>query len=474
MFRKLSQGHWPIFLFSSMSSIGNLFLPIFLVRLLTPEEIGIYKIFFIHLAVIPFLMMAGAPVHSVFYWTGHAPEKRREYLNATWTLAILLSTTIVIIGLPLSTVIANHLGINKEFIYILIFCALIYMPSVHYSETTIALGRYARGSIFETVFELCKVIGFVFIAWKFRRIDYVFYFFVTQIVVKLLFNFYLNAKENQIVFSLKKEPLVEVMRYSFPIALSACLSIFVDKFDMLLLSAQLDSASFAFYSMGCLAIPPLYLLETSVQKVLIPKLSEGFQKQRWRESAAHYRKAISDIGFLIIPAIFGLIIFARPIVVMLFTETYLDSVIYLQIFSVSYILLLLPHDSVARATGQTKWIMKMYFFMTPLALLGTYLAAKIWGAVGVLSISIAIKLIPKFLGIVFSKKMMNWNYQELIPLKHLVLFIGTASVLSIGSWLLKAYFSSELVWFIGCGGAFGIIYLALLHFILKRDYYAKH
>lgn len=474
MFKKLTQGHWPIFLLSSLSSVGNLFLPIFLVRLLTPEEIGIYKIFFIHLAVIPFLMMAGAPVHSVFYWTGHSPEKRRDYLNATWTLTILLSALVMVVGFPIGNLVAAHLGLVPEHVYILIFCGFLYMPSLHYPEATIALGRHARGSIFETVFELTKVIGFILVAWKFRRIDYVFYFFVIQIIVKLAFNFYLNAKENQIVFSLKKGPLVEVMRYSAPIALSACLSIFVDKFDMLLLSAQLDPASFAFYSMGCLAIPPLYLLETSVQKVLIPKLSEGFQKQQWRESAAHYRKAISDIGFLIIPAMFGLVVFAKPIVVMLFTEAYLESVIYLQIFSLSYILLLLPHDSVARATGQTKWIMKMYFFMTPLALLGTYLAAKAWGAVGVLSVSIALKLIPKFLGIAFSKKMMNWNYQELIPLKHLLLFTGSAGALSIGSLVFKSYFSSDLIWFLVCGGAFGIIYLAALHFILKRAYYARH
>lgn len=474
MFKKLSQGHWPIFLLSSLSSVGNLFLPIFLVRLLTPEEIGIYKIFFIHLAVIPFLMMAGAPVHSVFYWTGHPPEKRRDYLNATWTLAILLSALIIFTGFPLAGVISNHLGLKLEHVYILMFCGFIYMPSAHYPEATIALGRHARGSIFETIFELSKVVGFILVAWKFRRIDYVFYFFVVQVIVKLAFNFYLNAKENQIVFSLKKGPLIEVMRYSAPIALSACLSIFVDKFDMLLLSGQLDPASFAFYSMGCLAIPPLYLLETSVQKVLIPKLSEGFQKKQWRESAANFRKAISDIGFLIIPAIFGLVVFAKPIVVMLFTETYLESVIYLQIFSLSYILLLLPHDSVARATGKTKWIMKMYFFMTPVALLGTYLAAQVWGAVGVLSVSIVLKLIPKFLGISFSKKMMNWNYQELIPVRHLVLFITTAGILSITSLALKTFFSSDFIWFFICGTAFGILYLAGLHFILKRAYYAHH
>ena len=55
MINKLKEGHWPIFILSSFSSIANLFLPIILTRLLTPEDIGIYKVFFLYLMLLPFL-----------------------------------------------------------------------------------------------------------------------------------------------------------------------------------------------------------------------------------------------------------------------------------------------------------------------------------------------------------------------------------------------------------------------------------
>ncbi|MCY7391894.1 MAG: hypothetical protein LH647_10530, partial [Leptolyngbyaceae cyanobacterium CAN_BIN12] len=60
-----------------VSSVGNLFLPIILVRLLSLEDIGVYKVFFLHLSAIPYLAMAGGPLHSVFYWAGRGIEERR-------------------------------------------------------------------------------------------------------------------------------------------------------------------------------------------------------------------------------------------------------------------------------------------------------------------------------------------------------------------------------------------------------------
>ena len=55
MLSKLKQGHWPLFLMSTFSSVASLFMPIILVRILTPENMGLYKIYFLYLSILPFL-----------------------------------------------------------------------------------------------------------------------------------------------------------------------------------------------------------------------------------------------------------------------------------------------------------------------------------------------------------------------------------------------------------------------------------
>jgi O-antigen/teichoic acid export membrane protein len=472
MIHKLKNGHWPVFLLSSLSSIGNLFLPIILVRLLSPDDIGIYKIFFLHLGAIPFLFMTGGPMHSVFYWAGRKAEERGRYLNATWALTLFLSALVLIVGFPLKDLIANHLDIPHQYVVILLITGALYSPTGHYTESSIALGKH-MGSVFDTVVELLKSVGFIFIAWKYKDLTALFIFFAAFMAIKLLIMIYLNKKQNDIGLETDKAHLSRVFMYALPMSISGLLGFFVDKVDMLLLSSHLDASSFAYYSLGCLAVPPLYLLEMSVQKVLIPSISKTYLTHESSEGSAAFRKAVKDISFLIIPSIFGLITFATPIVRMLYTEQYLESVPYLQIFAISYLLLMFPHDTVARATGNTSWILKMYLIITPISLVGAYYAANHYGAQAVLIITILIKFVPKVLGLKLSKQLMNWQWSEMFPIKHLMLFSGICLLLSIGCLLMKGLFVNDIVWFLVCGGAFGVIYLAVANYLGNRGKYVQ-
>ncbi len=474
MIKKLSQGHWPIFLLSSFSSVGNLFLPIILVRILSPEDIGIYKIFFLHLTTLPFISMAGGPIHSVFYWIGKNPEERSKYLNATWTLTFFLSLLIIIIGLPMRGAISEQLDIPLQYVTILLVSGFLWTPGGHYSETTIASGKSGRGSLFDTFFEVTKVLGILSLAYHFKDLSYVFLYFMSLLAMKLLVSYFRNATENKVKFEYSPEALKKVVTYALPLSITGCLGFFIDKVDLLILSSLLDSSSFAFYSMGCLVVPPLYLLEMSVQKVLIPGLSKNFILKDWASASQIFRKSLSDISFLMIPAVFGLFTFAKPIVTLLYTDAYLDSVTYLKIFSLSYLLLIIPHDSVARATGHTKWILKVYLLITPLSFVVAYFSAKYYGAIGILIVTLLLKSIPKILGLMLSKKLMNWKWSEMFPFKHLSYYLGLSAILSGTSQFFRSYFESDMIWFFVCGSTFGVLYLGISHWQLKRNKYANH
>jgi teichuronic acid exporter len=472
MIYNLKKGHWPIFLLSSLSSFGNLFLPIILVRLLSPSDVGIYKIFFLHLSAIPFLFMSGGPLHSVFYWVGRDEKERISYLNATWVLILILSALVMIVGFFADHYIADHLDLPFQYVVLLLITGTIFTPLGHFTETSIALGKNI-GLIIDTITELLKAAGFIFVAWKYRDLYSLFIFYTAFMCVKFVMSCILNKKINSIGLKTSKEHLTKVFKYSLPMSISALLGFFVDKIDLLLLSSHLDGASFAYYSLGCIAVPPLYLLEMSVQKVLIPNIAKTYLSKDWNEGAAAFRRGIKDIAFLIIPSVVGLVTFATPIVRLFYTDQYLESVPYLQIFAFSYLLLMFPHDSVARATGNTSWNLKMYLITTPISLAGAYFAVNHYGAKAVLIVSIVIKLIPKFLGLSFSKNVMNWKWMDMFPKKHLFLFSTICFALSGGSLLLKSFFTNDVVWFLVCGSAFGVIYLVSATYLGNRGRYAE-
>ena len=472
MFKKLKNGHWPVFLMSSLSSLGNLFLPIILVRILTPEDVGFYKIFFLHYGALPYLFMAGGALHSVYYWVGRPESERQRYLNATWVVTIMFSSLIFLIGYPLKPFVSSYLDIPREYIFILLLSGSMTCMAGHFAETSIALGKN-KGMFIETIIEFIRVIGFILIAWYFKDIYIIFLFFLVHMVFRLSLVVGLNRSMNHIGITTGKEEIVKVIKYALPMSFTGLLGFFVEKLDLLILSSHLSAHDFAFYSMGCLVVPPLFLLEMSVQKTLIPALSKSYVEKDSELGSKSFRKAIKDISFLMIPAIFGLLTFAEPIIEFLYTSEYLESVIFLKIFAFSYILLMLPHDSVARAAGKTDWILKIYLIITPLLLVGGYFASQHYGAEGVLILTLILRLIPKYWGLRLSKRIMNWQWSEMFPTKHLFLFIVICSLLTFISVMVSYFFETAYNWFLVCGPIYGIVYLVLAYKLGKKGRYAS-
>lgn len=468
---KLRQGHWPVFLISMISAITNLFLPIVLVRILDPNDMGIYKIFFLYVQSITFLALAGGPLYSVYYWIGKK-EDALKYVEHAWILSFSLSTICAIVGLIFSSQLASLISITQTQTILLVLSAITAAPASFYGEYLIAKGRRINGSLFNSGFEILKGIVIISLVYITRHIDAAFWGFTALFLIKLFLAVSLGTKEKILNYKIDKDKLKEVWKYCAPLSFAGALSFFLEKVDMILLSSQLSSVQFAFYSMGCLIVPPLYILEMSVQKVLIPALSTAYHAADRLSMIQHYRKAQSDIAYLIIPAVFGLMIFNRPIIEILFTSQYMESATYLKIFALSYLAYIIPHDAIPRATGQTRWVLKMYLILTPLSILVVYLCAGQWGAKGALISSMVFFYIPKIPGLFISSRITEYPVSKLIAWRALGLFIGINIPLTIACYVARPYFDTEKMWFLIVSPLYAIIYLAAINII--KHFKVKH
>lgn len=465
LIKRLSLNHWPVFLLGNVSSIINLFLPIVLVRLYGPEDMGLYKTFFLYLSLIPFIVMAGGPLNSVYYWMGKT-EGRDEYLQATWLVTLILSSLILIPGSIIILLFHQYFSLSTPVLFALMISGFLVCPSGHYNEVSIAKGNVFIGAGLSVCFEVIKTIGFIFIAWKYKDINMLFYYFFIIMVLSSLLMTYLGMKNKTVTFTWDKKRAKEILKYSMPVSLSSCLLFITEKADLLIISAYASAESFAFYSFGCLMIPPLYLLETSIQKHLIPRLSTHYEQQNFTQMVVDFKKAVSDISFLMIPAISGLIVFADPIINLLYTSRYAESVIYLQIFALSYILLMIPHDSILRATAKTDTILKVYFYLTPISFFIIYLSVRFLDLKWTLGIGLLLKLIPKIYCLTISAKVIQHRVTDLIPYMMLLKYMLMSAFLCVIALLVKPLFANELQWFLTVTPIFAITYI--LSFVLPK------
>ncbi|MBC77952.1 MAG: hypothetical protein CME64_18245 [Halobacteriovoraceae bacterium] len=465
MLNKLKSGPWPIFILSSFSSIANLYLPIFLARTMSPEQMGVYKIFFLYLGAIPFLFLAGGPLNSVYYWVGRSSKERTQYLQQCFFLILALSLGILMLGLPFTERIAIFTNLTGDNIYYLLFGAFVAVPSSFYSETKVALGHTIKGSLFDTSFEVLKVVVFIAVALQTKDVQNIFIAFCAIFTVKFSISTGLKIKSGHVAFLPQKKKLKEIWFYCLPISLSGLVTFGMDKIDQFVLSAHLGTEEFAFYSMGCLIVPPLYLIEMSVSRVLIPKLSSTKPNEE-NLKINHFKSAITDISIIIIPAFFGLWIFSDQIVEFLYTDKFIDSAKYLKVFAVSYLFLMMPYDAIPRATGKTKFIFHLALIFGVLSVIAVTGAALHLSALQVLMISLIFKFLSRFAGLVYSSKIMGWRLRSMIPWINLTKITAVCCALYILCEVARPFFKENLQWFYFCAPAFALLYFI----VLAKDY----
>ena len=77
-----------------------------------------------------------------------------------------------------------------------------------------------------------------------------------------------------------------------------------------------------------------------------------------------------------IPMIFIIMLFADPIIPFLFSDKYVDSIPYFQIYLLTFIVQSVGCGNILRATGETKYSLRAYIYTAIVMIPFTYFAIK--------------------------------------------------------------------------------------------------
>jgi O-antigen/teichoic acid export membrane protein len=265
-----------------------------------------------------------------------------------------------------------------------------------------------------------------------------------------------------------KATIKSVVRYAFPVSISAMLGMATAYADQILLSKYLPAADFAVYSFCCLSVPPLLIFEFSVARVLIPRLSRAFVNNRTQTAMTMYRDAISELTWLLLPSTIGLIVFAKPIVVLLFTAKFVQGASYLKIYALTYLIMVLPYDSVARARADGDWILKRLTVFSSLSLLFVYILARRYGAMGALIGSVSSRFLLRATSILDIHLREKWPLSKMLPWRDWAQYAAVSAFGTFVAILTKRYVGGGKVWLFVGGGLFAVLYLASTYSTFRR------
>ncbi|MCB0320555.1 MAG: hypothetical protein KDD60_06470, partial [Bdellovibrionales bacterium] len=424
-----SINHWPLTILHSLIAITKLFLPLVLVRIFSLQEIGEYKLFWLYLVIVPEFFGTSALAGGLGYWGGQ--QRRLHYITAALVLGMVSSVLAPVLLVLYSTFFGP---VFSSFYFELAFLvnSAIIIPRLLLEELLVVNGDVWRSAGYRVVGEVFRVVMLVLVVSQTRDLGLALFVASGGSAIELgCYVWRIIAKRSNSLSRASVSDFVKVFSYLVPVAFSGLAVILFERFDQIFLSHVLTPEDFALYAIGCLAIPPLFVLEQSVTRVLIPALAKSLTSTEKKSHAIIlFRSSVAQLAFFLVPSAIFISVFSHPITIVLFTSRYERASQFLSLYALTYVFLVFPYDVFPRALGKSGWLFRFHLLAGCLSVLSVAIGGALNGPFGALVGLCFSQASIRFLALSQAAQELRVSRSDLIPLFAL-LKISVSSLLAI-------------------------------------------
>jgi O-antigen/teichoic acid export membrane protein len=142
-----------------------------------------------------------------------------------------------------------------------------------------------------------------------------------------------------------------------PFELAVVVEILQANWHQYAVAHRFDAATFAVYSVGCLQVPLVDLVASSTCNVMMVQMAEEIAAGRSAAALETWRDAVRKLALVFVPLVGLLVVGARDLIVLLFTDVYAKAAPIFAIWSIAFLLAALPVDGVLRVHAQTRYLL---------------------------------------------------------------------------------------------------------------------
>jgi O-antigen/teichoic acid export membrane protein len=407
-----------------------------LARLLTLEELGTYRTFFLLYATCFGLAQLGM-AESLYYFVPRTPHLAGRYgANAALTLIV---AGLACLGLLWSgrMVIATHFGNADLPSYLLllgVFLTLMLVTTV-FEILMISRKQHMNAALTYAISDVSRTAFFVVPALLFVSLYAVFVGAVAFAAVRLLIMVVVLRR----AFGTLMPDLAlwrTQLRYALPFALAVSVDVILVTYHQYVVGGRFDTATFAIYSTACMSIPLVDLIMTSTTSVMMVKMAEDTADRHLALSLFH--ETVSRLAFLLLPLGIGLSVLAAPFIVTLFTTKFAAGASIFSVWALTVIPAAIAVDAMLRVYAQTRFLLVMNLARLGLvaALIGPFLG--VFGLVGAVLITLLATVAAKALAVVRIASLLEVHVTSVLPWRALGRMTARAIAAAVPAWAVAA------------------------------------
>jgi O-antigen/teichoic acid export membrane protein len=419
---------------------------IVLARILLPEELGSYRQLFLIYTTFSTLLLLGIP-QSVLYFLPKLrhPESRNEFISRTVNLITVLAFIFGILIFAFRGLVAkvfNNPQLGQLLILYAVYPIFMFVTQI-YSSVMLGLKlpeKTATFTLFSVGTDLVLILGAALLT---RNLHLIVLGVMFSSLCQWAFAEY-NIRSYRTKVSFDPGFYQEIFHYSLPLGLSSIIGMLSVQLDKLVISGFFTPAQYAVFSIGAMELPFISILNNSVNAVLLPHISTDPTQM-----GEIYRASVRKNALIIFPfAVLGFI-FAKPLITLLYTETYLASVPYFQVYLLVLPLRIATYGIIFMAMQKTRYIMVNSLITLGSNLVLNIILVKLIGMMGAAVATVFVTWLSVGIYLYWIRKKLGLNLKELFPLKAI---FKTALVA-----LLAGLVSASALWIFGKGWTWQVI-----------------
>ncbi|WP_418556169.1 lipopolysaccharide biosynthesis protein [Longibaculum muris] len=237
----------------------------------------------------------------------------------------------------------------------------------------------------------------------------------------------------KLIFSFER--LKVLFSYGWKLLVSALFDTGYNNLRNLIIGKVYSPADLAFYNKGQ-QFPSLIVtnINTSIDSVLLPVMASAQDNANIVKKMT--RKSIKMSGYVMWPLMVGLAVCAKPIVVLLLTEKWIDSIFFLRVFCFTYVLwpIHTANLNAIKAMGRSDEFLKLEVIKKCVGIISILISLPF----GVHAMAIAYLITAPISAIINAfpnKKLLNYTFKEQI--EDILPYIGLSLIMAALIWPIQ-------------------------------------
>lgn len=440
------------------SALVGFALPVVLARSLDQASYGTYKQLFLiaHLAM--YSLQFGLS-QALFYFVPRAQcqKEQRTYLGQTQVLLSVIGTLTTLALLVLAPIIAERFQ-NPQIANISVPLSLL--AGFLVASSGLEIGLTAQG---KPGYSALALVGSDLLRVSLMLAPVLAGFGVAGLAwgaalasgLRWLLSMHLAIGAGWLSFS--RQTLGQQLAYSLPFGFAVLLAMPQQQFHQLLVASKATPELFALYAVGCMQIPVVSLLYMPVSESLQVQLAELEREGRTHESGPVFGEAVQRLAMIFLPLCALLIAVARPMLELLYGESYAAAAPIFRIAVLTVVVASLPVEGVLKARARTGTLLVANAIKLGLTWPLLSISYRLFGMQGAIGGHIFMEASTK-LGLLWVVgRELKSPLSHLLAPKSIARSLAISGVACLAGWSMSTYGSDAFTSCIWGGGTAGLV-----------------